>query len=116
MGGFTVILSLGHGSDIIFSLLLSARYAGKIPDVGRITRILGCVIDNLVTQIKTFILERGGSYDGWYVGISKNAGRRLFAEHCVELKDPTWIYADAEDSETARAIEVHFLGLGCDGG
>jgi hypothetical protein len=74
------------------------------------------MIDHFVSEVKSFILRIGGSYGDWYVGISKNAARRLFGEHRVEHNDPTWIYLDAENAKAARALEMHFLVLGCDGG
>jgi hypothetical protein len=74
------------------------------------------MIEKIIFEIKQFILRSGGSYRDWYVGISKNVGRRLFGEHSVGLNDPSWISVDAEDSQTARAAEMHFLVLGCDGG
>ena len=74
------------------------------------------MIENFIFEVKSFILQSGGSYEDWYVGISKNAARRLFGEHRVEHNNPTWIYLDAENAKTARAAETHFLVLGCDGG
>lgn len=74
------------------------------------------MLEICISDIKSFIQQRGECYEDFYVGISKNAARRLFGEHNVEHNAPTWIYMDAEDSSTARAIEMHFLVLGCEGG
>jgi hypothetical protein len=74
------------------------------------------MLETCISDIKSFIQQRGGSYEDFYVGISKNAARRLFGDHCVELNEPTWIFINAENAATARAVEIHFLVLGCEGG
>lgn len=49
-----------------------------------------------------------------YVGITNDIERRLFQEHSVK-KDGTWIYAPAENEESAREIEKYFLDNGMEG-
>lgn len=70
----------------------------------------------IIGSIKTFIAERGGQWADWYVGITKDIACRLFRDHRVSVHENTWIWCEAANSESARAVEIHFLILGCDGG
>jgi len=54
-------------------------------------------------------------YSDFYVGISKDAVRRLFSEHHVSRDKSWWIYRTAVDAETARKIEKYYLDLGMRG-
>lgn len=71
-------------------------------------------------QIKADFLKHmhtcGGSYPSWYVGITNDAQRRLFAEHGVNKDSGVWIFRTADSSETARRAEQYFISLGMDGG
>ena len=70
-----------------------------------------------IADIKTYIIERGGSYSNWYVGISKDARDRLFNGHSVDEKNDPWIYVPTVSSDAARSVEDHFINtLGTDGG
>jgi hypothetical protein len=71
---------------------------------------------SVIAKIETFVVSRGGRVNDWYVGITKNPGRRLFGDHKVPINEDTWIYSEAPDSETARAVESHFLAQDFDGG
>ena len=51
-----------------------------------------------------------------YIGITKDPKRRLFDEHKITDEDYWWVYSDAIDAETARAVELHFLRMGMKGG
>lgn len=42
--------------------------------------------------------------------------RRLFDEHKITDEDYWWIYIGAEDVNTAREVELHFLRMGMKGG
>lgn len=55
-------------------------------------------------------------YKDFYVGVSKDAQKRLFDEHHVNEQYSWWIYRTAKDSQTARAVEKYFLDLGMRGG
>lgn len=55
-------------------------------------------------------------YSEFYIGISKNAPKRLFEEHHVDMDSSWWIYLTAESSDVAREVEKHYLNLGMRGG
>lgn len=63
-------------------------------------------------------LQKSGKkyYSEFYVGISKNARKRLFEEHHVDEEHSWWIYRTATTSEIARKVEKHYLDLGMRGG
>ena len=70
----------------------------------------------IIDDIKKYILENKGDYNLWYVGVSSNARNSLFKEHKVKEKGDRWIYKTAISSEIAREAEKHFLiVLGADG-
>ena len=50
-----------------------------------------------------------------YIGITKDPKRRLFDEHKITDEGSWWIYCEAEDADTARAVELHFLRMGMKG-
>jgi hypothetical protein len=68
-----------------------------------------------IAKIKDHREERGGDFPQWYVGITDSPERRLFKEHAVEKEGGVWIYNRCVSSETARAVERHFLALGMKG-
>ena len=70
----------------------------------------------IITDIKAHVKDRGGSYSAWYVGITEDAKRRVFDEHGVEEGKDLYIWRTAVSSTVAREIEEYFLDLGCDGG
>ncbi len=71
----------------------------------------------IISEIKSYIAECGGSYSGWYVGIASDPKQRLFNDHNVDEKNSSWIYHETENSSSARDIEDYFVNtLGTDGG
>ncbi|MDE5842673.1 MAG: hypothetical protein K2H35_02920 [Muribaculaceae bacterium] len=54
-------------------------------------------------------------YSEFYVGISKDARKRLFEQHHVDKDTSWWIYLTANSAETARRVEKHYLDLGMRG-
>jgi len=70
----------------------------------------------IIDDIKKYILENRGDYNLWYVGVSSDARKSLFKEHEVKEKGDRWIYKTAISSEIAREVEKYFLiVLGTDG-
>ncbi|MBA7691808.1 hypothetical protein ES703_100362 [subsurface metagenome] len=70
----------------------------------------------IIDDINMHIKRCGGSYNAWYIGISKDALDRLLNGHKVKEKKDAWIYRKASSSEVARDIEGHFIStLGTDG-
>jgi hypothetical protein len=69
----------------------------------------------IIASIKSYIISRRGDWNDWYIGITKNLLSRL-RDHGVRLEQDIWIAHRAASSESARAIEAHFLIIGCDGG
>lgn len=76
----------------------------------------GKTVAQIVLEIDGHIKDRGGPYDSWYVGIASDPEDRLFVDHKVKREEDFWIYRSTANSDIARSIEQHFLGLGCDGG
>lgn len=66
-------------------------------------------------QIAEYIIDKGGPYTAWYVGITNQPERRLFVEHRVD-KQGIFIQRQATSNAVARRVEHHFIRLlGCDG-
>lgn len=70
----------------------------------------------IINEIGSHINEEGSGYRSWYVGIASDPRARLFNDHNVTREKSWWIFCEATSSENARAVEQHFLDLGCDGG
>lgn len=71
----------------------------------------------IITDIRNHILNDGGGYPAWYVGVSKDARARLFNDHGVREQGDRWIYRTANSAQIAREIEDYFINtLGTDGG
>lgn len=76
------------------------------------------------SEIKQKIVEHMKSCEpntrNWYVGIAASPEDRLFKDHNVSKAHGCWIYRDAGDHETARAIEKEIIAQygtrGGDGG
>ena len=62
-------------------------------------------------------LGRSGKryYSEFYIGVSKNARKKLFEEHHVDMDSSWWIYVTAESACVAKMVEKHFLDLGMRG-
>jgi len=63
----------------------------------------------IIDDIKEYILKNKGDYNSWYVGVSSDARKSLFKEHEVKEKGDRWIYKTAITSEIAREVERHLL-------
>lgn len=71
----------------------------------------------LVNEIKNYISKNGGSYPGWYVGITSNPESRIFGDHNVNKHGGAWVHGVAQSSQEAREVESYFFNvLGTDGG
>lgn len=57
----------------------------------------------------------GPLHPDFYVGITGNVERRLFAEHGVGLEED-WAGLKMPDAVAARNVEKYYLERGCDGG
>ncbi|MCA9668578.1 MAG: hypothetical protein KC503_23460 [Myxococcales bacterium] len=68
-------------------------------------------------DFKSFIARLGGGPDQWYVGVSRDARRRMFEEHGVHETRDTWIIRRASSAAEARELERYFVDvLGTAGG
>ena len=63
----------------------------------------------IIEDIKKYILENKGDYNSWYVGVSSNARNRLFKDHKIKENGDRWIYKTALSSEIAREVERYLL-------
>ncbi len=73
--------------------------------------------ETIMSEIKQYIINGGGSYSGWYVGIAADPRQRLFTDHGVNEKEGLWIFRECDISTLAREIEEYFVNtLGTDGG
>ena len=62
------------------------------------------------------IINRGGVYKEWYVGVASDPIKQLFMKHRIDEKNDFWIYRKAESSEAAARVNDYFLNrLGTDG-
>ena len=70
-----------------------------------------------IKDIKDYILNNGGNYSKWYVGIASDVKQRLFNDHAVDEKNGLWAWAQCQDADTAREVEDFFVyTLGTQGG
>ena len=72
----------------------------------------------VIDRFQQYIDRNGGvraSY-GWYVGVSSQPRERLFRQHKVNEHEGAWIFAKADSSSDAWAVERHFLEHGSEGG
>lgn len=73
--------------------------------------------DEIVERIDKHLTKSGKRYySEFYIGISKDAVKRLFDEHHVDQENSWWIYSTAESADVARNVEQHYLDLGMRGG
>lgn len=73
----------------------------------------------IIAEITNFIASWGGTYSEWYAGIAAIPRQRLFNGHNVNEQTDGWIYREAYDSNSARAVEnylVNTLGMAGDTG
>lgn len=70
----------------------------------------------IVSKINEHLSKSGKRYySEFYIGVSKNAVKRLFEEHHVDKENSWWIYTTAISSEVARQVKKHFQDLGMRG-
>ena len=62
-------------------------------------------------QLRAEIEKRIWTFEGWTIGISENPTQRKI-EHG---NPPGWCHWEADNENTAREVERHFLDLGCKG-
>lgn len=73
--------------------------------------------DEIKRKIENYRREYGKtSAKRLYIGITNDVDRRLFGFHRVPRRDYWWIYLPADDAETARRVEKHFIEAGMQGG
>jgi len=60
----------------------------------------------IITEIESFIIDNGGFFCDWYVGITEDIQERLYG--CHNVKD-TCITVKAPSIEFARIIEKYFI-------
>ena len=63
----------------------------------------------LITAIEQYILNNGGLFRNWYVGIASNPDQRLFNDHNVIQNGGAWIYDWAATEQDARQVEKYLL-------
>jgi hypothetical protein len=68
------------------------------------------------SKILAHMTKCGGAFANWYCGIACDPRDCLFNRHGVDEHGGTWIYRDCGTDAAARAVERHFLSLGCRGG
>ena len=73
--------------------------------------------DKIKQKIESYMREYGKTTtEKLYIGITNDVDRRLFGFHRVPRRDYWWIYLPADDAETARKVEKHFIEAGMQGG
>ena len=63
----------------------------------------------IIAEITDFIARWGGRYSEWYAGIASIPRQRLFNDHNVNEQTDGWIYREAFDSNSARAVEDYLI-------
>lgn len=73
--------------------------------------------NEIVNSILSYINKCSGKfYSDYYVGISNDPRKRLFAEHNVNEQNGCWIITHAKSIEHARNAETTLLNKGMKGG
>ena len=73
--------------------------------------------NEIVSDIHAHLQKSGKRYySEFYIGISKDASKRMFEDHHVDKEHSWWIYRTADSSAIAREVEKHYLDLGMRGG
>jgi len=71
----------------------------------------------IANEIQNYILNKGGSYSQWYVGIAAKPRARLFEDHNVDENNNLSIFRECSGSVEARELEKYFIdNLGTSGG
>ena len=73
--------------------------------------------DEIINAIDAYRRKHNKNYASkLYVGITNDVDRRLFGSHRVPRENHWWIYCPADDVQTARKVEKHYLEKGMQGG
>lgn len=67
-------------------------------------------------EIVAHIEKQGGPTSNWYIGITGDWDRRLFADHQVPRQNHWYIVRQCHSCADARLVERALLGQGFDGG
>ena len=71
--------------------------------------------EKVINSIREHIRQNGDKFDEWFIGIAKNAAKKLFVEHRVNEYNDKWIYRTAIDFAMAKEIKQYFVTLGVEG-
>lgn len=63
----------------------------------------------IIDDIKKYIIKSKGDYPLWYAGVSSDASNSLFKEHKINEKGDRWIYKTAISPQVAREVERHLI-------
>jgi hypothetical protein len=63
----------------------------------------------IIDEIKKYIIKSKGAYTRWYAGVSSNASNSLFNVHKVKEKGDRWIYQTAISPQVAREVEKYLI-------
>lgn len=77
---------------------------------------LQATANSIAGAIDSHIAANGGSHAAWYVGIASDPNDRLLNGHNANSQNNAARFWDAQNDETARAVEQHFFKKGCKGG
>lgn len=69
-----------------------------------------------IAYIENAVLEWGGNYSAWYIGITDNPKERLFDGHGVDKDKRHWAYSNAGSRAEADKVEAYFRAKGMKGG
>lgn len=71
--------------------------------------------EEVIRTYENLIGMDGSDYNEWYIGITNDIERRLYAEHSVRQYIDKYDYNLVTSGEVASEIEMYFLEKGCDG-
>ncbi len=72
--------------------------------------------NEIIRKFDAYRKSAGEGSSGWYVGITNNGRRRLFAEHGVEEGNGFYTSERADSIEIAGEVEELYLDAGLRGG
>jgi hypothetical protein len=66
-------------------------------------------VEEIIAAFESYMMEHGGNFSGWYVGVAEDARVRLFSDHGVDEKQDPWIFNTAGSRTEADRVEKYFI-------
>jgi len=72
-------------------------------------------IPEIFDAMKDYIVQHGGDFQNWFVGVTSDVDRSLFVEHRVYNNRDLWIYRKCTNNRAVENIKGSLIKLGCKG-